>query len=749
MATSEDRIQKSDAEGSGEGASVKSNDVLFYKNIKYKIEDLLKITTKEQLEKVLGVKITSIGDWGINEDGYLWYTSKPSFKKDIATYIKFKDKNNKPYYLSTDEPSTFPFHTKTYDEIVVSKKISVEHRYSVGAAIIQKDGPASIPVTIQGSIPNLDDLVSITNLNCRVIGQITYPLADGTFFREGFDEFGSIDSVSNSWTVYLTIKTSKNAYGNPIVSIKTSSATLNYQEITTDQITYCLALHDVGYARRSADAYWWDDMSWSLGNSAKFDVVSSVVRDITNDANQQPAIQRWTPSNFKINGNYPQIYSYYGNKDQRSDGNQGQLINMNNSKATDGPKWDNTLYGENSYFGAKDGNWIIPLFTNENIKDSDATETKIDIKKNEVLIGNKSYFFPKKSKLILFRRYTTQTPIVDKKFGIYWQTDYASKSDPVWFWAVHYYGRNNYDPNNIMAPKKYSPGFFCGAVNGPGIAGTGYDRSCALASLSSAYGGGSYYSKYTPDAAPAESIISIKIDSYKLDYALIELDANTTTISLSNNTNMSALEWKNVNKSNFSSLKSMENQVVKSYPPERDAPVKAKHTVAQYINKYVTRSEMTSWTDGGSSSAQFSNWTLNSGNYFEFKFNNIPYMSCFHNRNFTRECNVSDEAGAMEADDADTTYQFTYAAVRWNITDVVGGLFPGSVDICTIDQNVSGGKKTVYYKENGKDCYGELLIDYTNHNDNAGVYLYNHLLYNKNTKYTYWVAVVGPDWKGN
>ena len=124
-------------------------------------------------------------------------------------------------------------------------------------------------------------------------------------------------------------------------------------------------------------------------------------------------------------------------------------------------------------------------------------------------------------------------------------------------------------------------------------------------------------------------------------------------------------------------------------------------------------------------------------------------MYCFHNRNFTRECNVNDEAEAMEADNADTTYQFAYVALRWNITDVVGGLFPGSVNICTIDQNVSNGKKTIYYKQNGKNCHGELPIDYTNSNDNAGVYLYNHLLYSRTTRYTYWIAVVGPDWKGN
>jgi hypothetical protein len=65
MATNDDIVQQPGTEitTTGEGASVNPDEVLFYrKNIKYKIEDLLKITTKRQLEDVLGVKITSIGD---------------------------------------------------------------------------------------------------------------------------------------------------------------------------------------------------------------------------------------------------------------------------------------------------------------------------------------------------------------------------------------------------------------------------------------------------------------------------------------------------------------------------------------------------------------------------------------------------------------------------------------------------------------------------------------------------------------
>ena len=245
----------------GSGASVNRDDVVFYKNIKYKIEDLLKVTTKARLEEVLGVKITNIGNWGITEDGYLWYVEKPTFERDDAYVVKFKDKSNTPYYLSMDEPSTFPFHTKTYQEVPTTAVRNITSNYNIEPIRGAIDAPAQIKIEVSGSLPNIDKLISYNSITCTVEGRITYMSTDYILERESFSITRSVLEPSSDWSVILSTSTSKSCRVDttPTVFIDRCQAQLNYTYMGEEQIVYSLALHEVGYAFKWNEVYRWEN----------------------------------------------------------------------------------------------------------------------------------------------------------------------------------------------------------------------------------------------------------------------------------------------------------------------------------------------------------------------------------------------------------------------------------------------------------------------------------------------------------
>ena len=244
----------------GNGASVDTDSILFLKNIKYTSEELSNITTNSQLEKILGVKNLILKDWWINEDKYLCFSLTPSFKKDVVSYVKFKDKNDVSYYLDVEDnvASSFPYHKKTYEEAMKTDTINVSNKYIVQQTMYAYDASAIISVKISGSLPEINKLISYNSMSGIISGTITYS-SNMTMIRESFTKSFSISNIQDSWSTRVTITTNDVCdVDSAIVSISSCSTTLNYTSWVENNIVYYLGLSEVGYAIKSINGYLWN-----------------------------------------------------------------------------------------------------------------------------------------------------------------------------------------------------------------------------------------------------------------------------------------------------------------------------------------------------------------------------------------------------------------------------------------------------------------------------------------------------------
>ena len=247
----------------GNGASVDTDSILFLKNIKYTSEELSNITTNSQLEKILGVKNLILKDWWINEDKYLCFSLTPSFKKDVAAYVKFKDKNDVSYYLDVEDnvASSFPYHKKTYEEAMKTDTMNVGNKYVVQHTMYSFDAPAVVGVKISGSLPEINKLISYNSMSGIISGTITYS-SNMTMIRESFTKSFSISNIQDSWSTTVTISTNNDCdVDSAIVSISSCSTTLNYTSWVENNIVYYLGLSEVGYAIKAIDGYLWNGES--------------------------------------------------------------------------------------------------------------------------------------------------------------------------------------------------------------------------------------------------------------------------------------------------------------------------------------------------------------------------------------------------------------------------------------------------------------------------------------------------------
>ena len=276
----------------GNGASVDTDSILFLKNIKYTSEELSNITTNSQLEKILGVKNLILKDWWINEDKYLCFSLTPSFKKDVAAYVKFKDKNDVSYYLDVEDKvaSSFPYHKKTYEEAMKTDTMSINNHHVLQETMYSHGGSAFVGVKIFGSLPEINKLISYNSISGVISGTITYS-SNMTMIRESFSKSFSISDVQDSWSTKVTITTNDACdEDSAVVFISSCSTTLNYTSWVENNIVYYLGLSEVGYAIKKIDAFMWennksiDSSGIDINNLTLVDCVNSFkTENITSD----------------------------------------------------------------------------------------------------------------------------------------------------------------------------------------------------------------------------------------------------------------------------------------------------------------------------------------------------------------------------------------------------------------------------------------------------------------------------------